>query len=100
MRQTETWERAFGLRHTSKRRPSALLERRGPGRDRVRDLRLALHGREQQLGDVDDLDLLARLAVGLPGGEAVVQHHLAERAAGGDLRRRGAERLVHALDVD
>src|SRR5213083_2921173 len=70
---------------------SLLRERRRSERDRLR-FGLALDRFQEHLRDVDDLDLLARAAVGLPRREAVVQHHLAERAAGGDLRRRGAER--------
>src|SRR5690606_8576601 len=59
-----------------------------------------LDRRQQQLGHVDHLDRLGSGLLVLPGGEPVGEHHAAERAAGRDLRRRGAERLVDALQVD
>ena len=62
--------------------------------------RLALHRGEQHLRDVEDLDLLAGLALGLLGGEAVGEHHAAERAADRDLVGAGADGLLGAVDVD
>ena len=61
---------------------------------------LALHRGQQHLGDVEDLDLLAGVAVGLLGGEPVGEHHPAERAADGDLVGAGGDGLLGAVDVD
>src|SRR5215218_5463459 len=60
----------------------------------------ALHRGEQELGDVLYLDGLAGRAVGLLRGQAVGEHHPAERAAGGDLVGAGLDRLGGPVEVD
>src|SRR5262245_15056283 len=66
----------------------------------VRRLVPATYGREQHLGDVEDLDLLAGLALGLLLGQPVGQHHVAERAGDRDLVGPGGHRLGRPVVVD
>ena len=61
---------------------------------------LALDRGEQHLRDVEDLDLLAGLALVDRGGQPVGEHHPAERAADRDLVGAGGDRLGGAVDVD
>src|SRR4029079_11110561 len=55
---------------------------------------------QQDLADVEDLDVLAGLALLLLRGQGVAQHRDAERARGGDDIGIEFERLLGALDVD
>ncbi len=63
------------------------------GVGRLGNRRLALDRGQQQLGDVEDLDLLAGAAGGLLLDQAVGEHHPAERAADGDLVGAGRDGL-------
>src|SRR6185437_11448315 len=67
---------------------------------RASSLIAELDGADEELGDVDDLDVLPGLAVGLLGVDGVAEHDVAVGAGGGDDVGAGAEGLGGAGVVD
>ena len=83
-----------------RRRGGPRCRLRGGGRGLDLGGDLALDRGEQHLRHVEDLDLLAGLALGLLGGQPVGEHDPAERAADRDLVGAGLDGLDGAVHVD